>query len=219
LALVPSPAPTAATAFFPKGIKTEVLQQGSQIVRIHHCDNEPMWFGPKPGSSPAYRFDAPSGQYRVMYAAAAIDGSFVETILHGRAADQIIKRSYVELRAWTTITLRRPLLLMKLYDEGLFWHRTDASVSAAHDYAEPRRIALAAFLECPTLDGLTYRSRHNNGELCYALFDRVQTDDLEPDPKQRFRDHPTELDALMGKYGAVFDTSPAVPPISLARDP
>jgi hypothetical protein len=216
LVLVPSSAPTAATGSFPKGIKTEVLQQGSQIVRIHYRDNAPVWFGPKPGSPPAYRFDAPGGEYRVMYAAATIDGSFVETILHGRVTDQIVKRSHVDLQAWTAITLRRPLQLMKLYDEGLFWHRTDANVSAAHNYAEPRRIALAAFLECPTLDGVTYRSRHNNGELCYALFDRVQPDELEPGPKACFRDHPTELDAHMAKYGAVFDTSLAVPPISSA---
>jgi hypothetical protein len=214
LALVPSPAPTASTTSFPNGLKTEILEGGSDIIRIHHRNNGPIWFGPKPGVAPAYRFDATGAEYRVMYTAASIDGSFVETILHGKTREQIISRAFIEQRAWTVLVTQRPLVLMKLYDEGLFWHRTDASVSAAHDYAEPRRIALAAFGECPSLDGLAYRARHNNGELCYALFDRVGPRDLAPGPKQCFCDHATELDGLMAKYGAVFDTSPPVPPAS-----
>jgi RES domain len=35
------------------------------------------------GKPAAYRFDATGGERRVMYAAAAIDGAFAETILHG----------------------------------------------------------------------------------------------------------------------------------------
>lgn len=130
--LVASPAPLTSTASFPRGVKTEILEAGSGLFRIHHQDNGAIWFGPKPGSPPAYRFDASGGQYRVMYAAASIDGSFVETILHGKAGVQIVSRAFVDLRAWTIITSVRPLTLMKLYDDGLFWHRTDASVSAAH---------------------------------------------------------------------------------------
>jgi hypothetical protein len=122
LPLVASPAPLTSTASFPRGVKTEILEAGSGLFRIHHQDNGAIWFGPKPGSPPAYRFDASGGQYRVMYAAASIDGSFVE----------IVSRAFVDLRAWTIITSVRPLTLMKLYDDGLFWHRTDASVSAAH---------------------------------------------------------------------------------------
>ena len=209
--LVASPAPLTSTASFPRGVKTEILEAGSGLFRIHHQDNGAIWFGPKPGSPPAYRFDASGGQYRVMYAAASIDGSFVETILHGKAGVQIVSKAFVDLRAWTIITSVRPLTLMKLYDDGLFWHRTDASVSAAHDYTEPRRIALAAYLEDPSVDGLTYRARHDNSELCYALFDRVRVSDLTLGPSQFFREHESERDALMAKYGAIFDTSLPVP--------
>ena len=149
-----------------------------------------------------------------MYAAAAIDGAFAETILHGRIQSQIVSRAFVELRAWTELTLQRPLALMKLYDDGLFWHRTDAGISAADDYGAPRQLAVDAFQQCPDLDGLTYRSRHNNGELCYALFDRVATADLSEGPIHLLRDHSAEIDILMAKYGAVYDTSGPVPPAS-----
>jgi hypothetical protein len=41
-----------------------------------------------------------------MYAAASIDGAFVETILHGRTGEQVVSRAFVDLRAWTRITTR-----------------------------------------------------------------------------------------------------------------
>jgi hypothetical protein len=169
LALLAVARPTARTTSFPNGIKTEILETGSHLLRIHHKDNGPVWFGPKPGLPPANRFDASGGEYRVMYAAAGLDGAFVETILHGRTKDRILTRASVNLRAWSVIRTRRDLTLAKLYDEGLLWHGTDASVSSSDDYTEPRRLALALYKECLTVDGLTYRSRHNNGQLCYAL--------------------------------------------------
>ena len=43
-----------------------------------------------PNVAIAYRFDAIAGGYRVMYAAAAINGAFAETILHGKTESQIV---------------------------------------------------------------------------------------------------------------------------------
>ena len=186
------------------------MEIDSTIVRIHHQDNGPTWFGPKPGFPPAYRFDAPGGEYRTMYAAEEIDGAFVETILHGKTDKQIVAKEFVDQRAWTVIAVRRPLMLMKLYDDGLFWHRTDASVSAANDYTESRRVALAAFQEHRTLDGVTYRSRHDNGKRCFALFDRIATGEFEPGPRRLFRDNASKRDELVAKYGAVYDASTPV---------
>jgi hypothetical protein len=212
LLLVASSSPNSPTATFRRGIKSEILETKSSIVRIHHKDNGAIWFGPKTGLPPAYRFDAPAAEYRMMYAAVAIDGAFVETILHGKTEEQIVSRAYVDQRAWTEFTTLRPLKLMKLYDEGLFWHGTDASISAMPSYAKSREIALAAFREGPDLDGITYRSRHDNGELCFALFDRVTSADFDPGRTRIFHEHPDIRDSLMAKYGAVYDTSPPVPP-------
>ncbi len=101
---------------------------------------------------------------------------------------------------------------MKLYDEGLFWHGTDASISAMPSYAKSREVALAAFREGPDLDGIIYRSRHDNGEMCFALFDRVTSSDLDPGRTRFFYEQPHICDSLMVKYGAVYDTSPPVSP-------
>ncbi|WP_325052344.1 RES family NAD+ phosphorylase [Sinorhizobium meliloti] len=75
------------------------------------------------------------------------------------------------------------------------------------DYAPSRALALALHEDYPDLDGLAYRSRHNNGEVCYALFDRVLSSDLVTLPGQRFEDDPARTDQLMRLHGAVFDTS------------
>lgn len=212
MSLVASSSPSGPTATCRRGIKSEILETGSIMTRIRHRDNGSIGFGPKPGLPPAYRFDAPAAEYRTMYAAVAIEGAFAETILHGKTEEQIVSRAYVEQRAWTEFATVRPLKLMKLYDDGLFWHGTDASLSAVPNYTRSRQIALAAFRERPDLDGLAYRSRHDNGELCFALFDRVTSAHFDPGRSRLFHEHPHISASLMAKYGAVYDTSPPVPP-------
>ncbi|WSH69877.1 RES family NAD+ phosphorylase (plasmid) [Rhizobium ruizarguesonis] len=174
--------------------------------------SEDSWcdlFRPPPGSTPQGRFDAPAGQYRLLYAAQRLEGAFVETVLR-RPANRIVRRAFVEERMWTPLRLQRPLVLAKLMDEGLLFHRVDASISAGADYAPSRALALALHQDYPDLDGLAYRSRHNNGEVCFALFDRVLASDLVPLPGQRFESDPTRTDQLMRLHGAVFDTSPPI---------
>jgi len=212
LSLIASSSPSNPTATFRRGIKSEILEADSTIVRIHHKNNGAIWFGPKPGVAPAHRFDAPAAEYRMMYAAVAIEGAFVETILHGKSGEQIVRRAYVDQRAWTEFATVRAFRLMKLYDEGLFWHGTDASISAMPSYSKSQQVALAAFREGADLDGVAYRSRHDNGELCIALFDRVTSSDLDVRRTQLFHEQPHICDSLMARYGAVYDTSPPVPP-------
>jgi hypothetical protein len=57
--------------------------------------------------------------------------------------------------------------------------RAAAAASAAIT-APPRRLALALYAAFSDADGIAYRARHNNGEICYALFDRVSIVGLVP---------------------------------------
>ena len=63
-------------------------------------------------------------------------------------------------------------------DEGLLFHGVDVSLTASDDYGPSRALALELHNDFPALVGLAYRSRHKNGEICYALFDRVPSIDL-----------------------------------------
>lgn len=60
----------------------------------------------------------------------------------------------------------------------------------------------------PDLDGIAYRSRHNNGEICFALFDRVGPSDLEPIEAHLFETERRRINRIAKAHGAVWDPSP-----------
>ena len=122
------------TGRFPAGLLAVERRAGDVVVRVHHQDHGAVFFGPKPGTPPQNRFDAPSGEYRVLYAAERLEGAFVESVLR-RPAGRVLRRAFVEERMWTPLRLGRPLILAKVLDEGLQFHRVDAGVSASDDYA------------------------------------------------------------------------------------
>ncbi len=200
------PLSIAPTARFPAGLLSEQLDAGDVIVRIHREGQGAIFFGPEPGRPPQSRFDAPNGEFRVMYAAERLEGAFVETVLR-RPAGRIVKRAFIEQRIWSPVRLNRTMTLAKIMDEGLLFHGVDASVSASDDYGPSRTLALELYQDFPVLDGLAYRSRHNNGEICYAFFDRVLPTDFAEMPSQSFRDHRARTEELVRLHGAVLDTS------------
>lgn len=199
---MPAPVPRP----FPSGLRPVTLDEGERIVRVHRTSNGPIWFGPAPGVLPANRFDAPAGEYRTLYAAHRLTGGFVETIL--RKNRRILTRAFVEQFQWTVLRVERPLTLAKLYDEGLAWHGTTNDICAGDDYAEPRALARDLYLSFPDLDGIAYRARHNNGEICFALFDRVAPGDLVPVDTHLFAHERRWTRKLVADHGGVWDRSP-----------
>lgn len=189
---------------------SEVLPPGETLIRIHQSDRSPLWFGPAPGVAPGGRFEAPDGQYRTLYAAFDLTGAFVETVLH-RPAGRIVRRAYLEARSFSTFHSRRPLTLAKLHGPGLLHHQAPPAISAGLDYPTSRAFALALFEQFPQVDGLAYRSSHNDDERCVALFDRVALDDLEIEQTTKLSDAPDLVDAIMAKHGAAYDTSAPIP--------
>ncbi|SJM33608.1 conserved hypothetical protein [Mesorhizobium delmotii] len=111
---------------------------------------------------------------------------------------------------WTPIRLERPATVAKIMDEGLLFHGVDASISSTDDYTSSRALALALYADFPHLDGLAYRSRHNNGEVCFAFFDRLLPSDFSHLAGKRFENHRERTDELMRLHGAVFDASAQV---------
>ncbi|MBZ5763038.1 RES family NAD+ phosphorylase [Rhizobium sp. VS19-DR104.2] len=189
---------------------TLTLPAHSSFVRIHQVKDGPVWFGPSPGSPPAYRFDAPAGQYRTLYAAEFLEGAFAETIL--RRARRIISRDYVELRQWSILSATRDLTLLKLFDEGLVFHGVTADICTGDDYTNAQRFGGELHGHYPEIDGIAYRARHNNGQICYALYDRVLPSQVDVVEARKFSDERAVTDELMRKHNASWDPMAPLPP-------
>lgn len=190
---------------FERGLLSAEIPQGAELVRIHSQAYGPIFFGPKPGALPSNRFDAPGGEYRILYAAAELPGAYVETVL--RRPFRVMRRSEADKQAVSRLQVQRTLTLAKVMDEGLQWHGIHAGEISVDDYGPSRQLALDLHSAFPSIDGLVYRSRYNNGQVCFALFDRVDPAELVPMHRLDFDQAPAVVDNLMRLYGAVFDTS------------
>ena len=190
---------------FEKGLLSVTVPKDAEFVRIHWQTNGPVFFSPKPGSPPSGRFDAPAGQFRTLYAAEGLPGAYVETVL--RHPYRVMRRAEADERAVTRLQVQRSLQLAKIMDEGLQWHGVHAGDISIDDYSFTRQLALDLHTAFPAIDGLAYRSRYNNGQVCFAIFDRVDAADFVPAGRLDLNTVPGIVDDLMRLYGAVFDTS------------
>lgn len=197
----------------PELCRETVLQAGTDIFRIHRADKGPVFFGPASASPPANRFDAPNGEFGTLYAAEDLAGCFVETIL--RRANRIIRRSFVNRRAWSELRLVRDVRLVQLHGEGLIHHGVTADICAGDLYADAQALALQLYQKYG-IDGIAYRARHNNDEICYAICDRVNVADLAVVKTFNFADAPDVADELLWRHGAAWDTSGPPPDLEQA---
>jgi RES domain len=186
------------------------LKAGAQIVRIHRLGQGPHWFGPGPGQPPAYRFDAPNGEYRTLYAAQRLEGAFVETLL--RRANRLLPLSQVDDRQWSVLEVERDLLLAKVFNQGLIRHNVTTDICAGDDYTASQTLALSLHAAYPDLDGIAYRARHDNGEICFALFDRVDAAQIPIADQREFAKEIRTRDRLLRRYGAAIDPMTVLPP-------
>lgn len=185
------------------------LPEGTPLVRVHWRDKSPVWFGPKSGDLPSNRFDAPNGEYGTLYGAESLAGAFAETVL--RKAARIIAWPLVAKRSWSVLELRRDLQLAQLHGDGLAWHGVTGDICTGDDYGPSQALSLA-FHE-KGLDGIVYRSRHNNDQLCYAIFDRVLASDFALLRTSHFEDEARMADQLLRRHNSVWDPLSPLPPL------
>ena len=87
------------------------------LYRICKVHRDPLHFG-KEGKN---RFDAPRGEYRVLYAAEAAEGAFVETCIRDQrpGGGRHLTPAFLEERKLTEIFFAGPLRLVDLTGPGL----------------------------------------------------------------------------------------------------
>jgi hypothetical protein len=138
------------------------------VYRICKVHRDPIYFGKNNG----YRFDAPRGEFGVLYAAETPEGAFLETCVRERPAGNLFVLSYFQERKLTKISLQKPLRLVDLTGPGLSLLGADNRLTTgSYRIAQRWSRAFWSHADCPS--GILYCSRLNPSLRSIALFDRA----------------------------------------------
>lgn len=141
------------------------LVEGSVLWRSHWNYHDALHYA----TDGRFGFNS-SGHGGCCYAAEAIDGAYIESVRRNEAIDRFIK-----LREFSHLATVKPLRLAKLYGSGLA--RMGATAEVTHcgqrDYARSAKWAEAIWRHPDGVDGIAYHSRHDDKQLCYAIFERA----------------------------------------------
>jgi hypothetical protein len=161
--------PLPPADFTHRDLPVEAVPVGTIFIRIHRAEFCALFFG----ASGDNRFDDPEGHYGVCYAARSLQGAFAETCLRDVGAS-LVPMSRLATRLVTEIKVAGELRLVELHGTGLARLGATATVtSGTYDISQPWSRAL--YRHRAEVDGVIYRSNHDNSELCVALFDRCRS--------------------------------------------
>jgi hypothetical protein len=101
-------------------------------------------------------------------------GAFVETFVR-EPATALISSADLAARGLSELSVTRPLRLLELMGAGLTAMGVTALITATPegDYNDAQAISHWAFNHPSGFDGIAYMARHDNEQLCVALFDRA----------------------------------------------
>lgn len=176
--------------------------EGETFHRIHNSKRTPLWFGPGPAQKPGGRFDAPRRQYRILYAGLSLEAAFAETLLR-TPANRILSITDLEARTISSGRFTRPLRLVRLHGAGLK-RLGVAADTILGPYPICRALALALWSHSDEPDGIAYRSRFDNDEICIALFDRAR-DGVEIVESAEMMSDWNRIGGLLDRYGVGLD--------------
>jgi len=164
----PVPPPDVASRTLP----VTPVPAESYLARIHWTANAPLFFGPGPGKRPSGRFDALKHEYGTCYFGLSVAVAFAEAMSRS-VPPREVSRAGCAARSLVVVQAVRPIMAVQLHGPGLRRLGATGAVSAGA-YSRSRMWALALWEHPDQPDGILYRSKHDNDELCLALFDRAR---------------------------------------------
>lgn len=192
--MVAKPGPLPPADFASRDLPIGTVPAGAAFIRIHRTGLGVLYFGMSGDS----RFDDPARGYGVCYAARSLEGAFAETCLR-QVGSTLVSMAMLASRSVTAITATADLRLVELHGRGLPRLGATASVSSG-TYAVSQPWSEAIHRHGATVDGIAYRSNHDNGELCVALFDRCRAR-LEEGASEPLAHDRRRLATLLDHYG------------------
>lgn len=155
----------------PSDLRTRALPLRHAVgpwVRFHACRRAALFFG----KSGLHRFDAPGGEYGILYAGEDVFCAFIEVF--GDPLDlRLVSRAHLRSYCLSQITTSRSLRLIDLTAHGLCGLGADGRLTSGDDYALSQRWARALWDHPQQPGGLVYRARHDPSKESVAIFDRA----------------------------------------------
>jgi hypothetical protein len=138
------------------------------LFRIHRASQDPLHFG----RAARYRFDAPAGEFGVLYCAQDEWGAFIETFGQSTGISTVSVSS-LTANPLAKLSLNRPLRVVDLAASGgLARAGADARLCMGpHDRA--RQWSLAFWGHPAHADAIAYGCRHDPPRVALAVFDRA----------------------------------------------
>lgn len=137
--------------------------------RIHRRELSALYFG----AAACFRFDAPDGEFGVLYMAGDIFGAFIETMGQPTGTHRVAE-STLRTHVVSRIHSSRPLHLIDLAASGGLVHigADNALCTGSHEIS--RKWSMSLYEHPVRADGILYRARHDPERLACALFDRCR---------------------------------------------
>jgi RES domain len=189
--LIPHPPPPAD--FQTRNLPTFVTQE--TCYRLNAREFSSSLYFDRTGKG---RFDSPDQGYGILYVGADVYASWIECYGRTHGAKGV---SEVALRQRNlyAIDSQRELVFADLTGNGLVKIGADARISSG-SYAVARQWAEAIHEHPQQVDGIKYRSRHDDERYCYGIFDRCANDLQEKDLGSLLEANPRLLAEILGCY-------------------
>jgi RES domain len=151
--------------------------ENTTFYRFYSRGKEPIFFD----RSKNGRLNSPDASFGVLYAAEQRVGAFAETFLRSPGRT-LLPRDLIAKKGLVRLSSIRALRLANLYGPSLAVLGATAEVTAsALPYDLSQAWAAALHNHPGMFDGIAYRARHDDNEICYAFFDRSAPGIVEVD--------------------------------------
>jgi hypothetical protein len=179
-------------------INLPISQIDREWYRSHPTRRGAIYFG----RNRAYRFDAPDGEYGVLYVGADQHVAFIESFQIA-GIHPAVTESKLRERSLSRIQTRRPLRLLNLGETGALTRiGADARIFTA-SYTVSQRWSRAIQTHPEEPDGILYRPRHDPARFAAAFFDRV-ADSVTAETLGTWLDQRAVLADVLDTYGVAL---------------
>lgn len=150
-------------------LKVVSISEGIELHRFYTAMYEPIYFD----RTTSGRFNAPDASYGVLYVARSVNGAFAETFLRSPGST-LIDIGFLRRKGYVRLKAASPLTFIDLTGPGLAIAGATAELPHSGLPYDVARAWSKALLDHPVnADGIAYHARHDDTELCYAIFDRA----------------------------------------------